>query len=205
MKLPELPTDNLYKFVALAGITLVLAAMLPFYYAHLQSMEAIKARGEFDGIERRLGVLRRQILAWGEREQETTQNARGDGVQDVDSEQARLLEDNAELMREVIELDTRARLNRYLSRVRLCGIAAGFLLLLVGGAMAWRGFYLWYERLQRPLDEILAKQCAREKRALEKLENGDASVEAVPDDGEKAGAEKSAMGVGEGEKARAAG
>ena len=46
MNIPELPTDNLYKFVALAGLFFIFSAFLPFLHSHYLQVDLINALGE---------------------------------------------------------------------------------------------------------------------------------------------------------------
>ena len=46
MKLPEIPTDNLYKFMALSGLTLVILSFLPNFHAYNLKVSLIRLDGE---------------------------------------------------------------------------------------------------------------------------------------------------------------
>ncbi len=46
MKYPELPTDSLYKFMALSGIAILLISLVPFYHAHKLHLEVICLGGD---------------------------------------------------------------------------------------------------------------------------------------------------------------
>ncbi len=52
MELPSLPTDNLYKFIALSGIALVIVSMLPFFHRYKLQVEIIRLEGDTDVLER---------------------------------------------------------------------------------------------------------------------------------------------------------
>ncbi|MCK4822713.1 hypothetical protein KA005_43520 [bacterium] len=52
MELPSLPTDNLYKFIALSGIALVIVSMLPFFHRYKLQVEIIRLEGDIDVLER---------------------------------------------------------------------------------------------------------------------------------------------------------
>ncbi len=54
MELPQLPTDNLYKFMALSGIILVAISLLPFLHAHELRLEIIRLEGD-------VSILRQQV------------------------------------------------------------------------------------------------------------------------------------------------
>lgn len=46
MKLPEIPTDNLYKFMAITGILLLIAPYLPIYLGWKAGAELARIKGE---------------------------------------------------------------------------------------------------------------------------------------------------------------
>lgn len=46
MKFPDLPTDNLYKFMALSGVVLFFLSFLPIFHAHKLDLESIDIIGE---------------------------------------------------------------------------------------------------------------------------------------------------------------
>lgn len=46
MKLPEIPTDNLYKFMAIAGLAMIVISLMPFFRMHDIGVEGIRLIGE---------------------------------------------------------------------------------------------------------------------------------------------------------------
>lgn len=54
MELPSLPTDNLYKFIALSGIALVIVSILPFFHRYKLQVEIIRLEGNIDVLERQV-------------------------------------------------------------------------------------------------------------------------------------------------------
>ncbi|MCK4252391.1 hypothetical protein KAX97_13160 [candidate division WOR-3 bacterium] len=51
MRFPQIPTDNLYKFMALSGITIIIVSLLPFYHGHRIRVEAIRLSGETEKLD----------------------------------------------------------------------------------------------------------------------------------------------------------
>jgi hypothetical protein len=51
MKLIDIPTDNLYKFMALSGLVLIAASYLPLYHGRLAGVDLAKAGGDKEIIE----------------------------------------------------------------------------------------------------------------------------------------------------------
>ncbi|MBW8039577.1 MAG: hypothetical protein FVQ85_06215 [Planctomycetes bacterium] len=46
MKFPEIPTDNLYKFMALSGIAIIIASFFPFYFQHKLHIQSLRLAGD---------------------------------------------------------------------------------------------------------------------------------------------------------------
>ncbi len=46
MKFPEIPTDNLYKFMATSGIVIIITSFVPLFYQHKLRMQYIQFSGE---------------------------------------------------------------------------------------------------------------------------------------------------------------
>jgi len=46
MKYPEIPTDNLYKFMALSGIAIIIASFFPFYFQHKLHIQSLRIAGD---------------------------------------------------------------------------------------------------------------------------------------------------------------
>jgi hypothetical protein len=46
MRFPEIPTDNLYKFMALSGVAILVLSLTPFYHAHRLYLESLRLSGD---------------------------------------------------------------------------------------------------------------------------------------------------------------
>jgi len=46
MKFPEIPTDNLYKFMAISGIVILVASFFPFFHRYRLRLQTINLAGE---------------------------------------------------------------------------------------------------------------------------------------------------------------
>ncbi len=46
MEFPEIPTDNLYKFMALSGVVILVLSLIPFYHAHRLYLDALHLSGD---------------------------------------------------------------------------------------------------------------------------------------------------------------
>lgn len=64
MKFPEIPTDNLYKFMAISGIVLLIASYLPYYHAYKMQVDLISLIGEHEimGLEEKWASEQLDVL-----------------------------------------------------------------------------------------------------------------------------------------------
>jgi len=77
MELPQLPTDNLYKFMALSGISIIAISLIPFLHAHKLMVEAIRLRGD-------INILGEQV-SWTTNDRKLLQDKIDILEQDVDN------------------------------------------------------------------------------------------------------------------------
>jgi hypothetical protein len=143
--LPSLPTDNLYKFMALSGVVLLLVA--PIFWAKFYISHSERTRAAIESLGYSLPppeyyFFRAKVL----------------GGESVTEEQRKLVEKFDSLRRESSRLDGEFLLYDRFSYVVT---SAAIFLGLLGLALTWFGFRLWYLRVQKPLDRILLKE-ARE-------------------------------------------
>ena len=155
MDLASLPTDNLYKFLALSGLTIILF----FTYLNVRYRSGLWARLD--------AVRRKQARINAEHEALETENeylkALGEAVKGGTPDQTRDVLSKRDILRErfgklkdlskTTEIDVAAILRiegqlRWLNRISLAAI-------VVGLAMASSGFALWYYRVQVYEDQEL--------------------------------------------------
>ncbi|MGN6280357.1 hypothetical protein [Frateuria sp.] len=141
MNLPTLPTDNLYKFMALAGIVLMLFSVV-YPFQRLQELEirAIDSRTQLAIVGQRVALLQFQVKAM-----EKDPAATDEKILALRSKSTDL---GIEALRGVGENKKNEAL---LSQLRLfAGIS---LFTSLGGlVLAIAGFLLWYLRIQKPSD-----------------------------------------------------
>jgi len=172
MKFPEIPTDNLYKFMALSGITIILASLLPCYLSYQIQIEAIRLSGKLEELKavsdyselrhKTLaatidGLLKVRARAEELKEQQNTEKI----LEELHAKQA----ENTEMLwkstlaaiqhkaqwKELLYLKRWYNLTRIISALAfVCGLI-----------LTIRGFQLWKEKLQIPQDLII-KQKAEE-------------------------------------------
>ena len=129
MNVPNLPTDNLYKFMAIAGIVIAAGGGLASYAAwqkadqdlFLLQIDVDRLKAEIQHADERELILPEIHVAQAEL------SARADRARDVSN--------------------------------RLTGLAiTSVLMILAGAGLALNGFRLWYTRLQVHHDELLRRQ-----------------------------------------------
>lgn len=162
------PTDNLYKFLALSGLALLLAAG----WAHIRvDLELFKIQRDAESM---IKVMTRELARHLATEFRTAAADVDSGkisdaasaMKRVDAILASPSPNEAEHIEQLATLAwERGRLLRTNDPERVLLRVAMLIGLLLGVA----GFVLWYQRVQQPLDEILQSQVreAREKGTLE--------------------------------------
>ncbi len=153
----SLPTDNLYKFLALSGVAIVLSTI---YFSYDRRSELLARQDQLSAEARLLKVDARFY-------QNRIQEYKASILRSGSIAAAGLGERVEELQANVLEIERRvakleangliaARLGREL---RMLYALTGFAL-IVGGALAAVGFRSWYVRLQRYQDAELRKEAA---------------------------------------------
>ena len=149
MSIPSLPTDNLYKFMALSGLVLLtLSAYYPAQrIAELQlkqvntSTEIALAKLEADEIGKELSYLEKQKSP----DQAVFETLKKRQLQSQQS---------------VVRIRGLAETQNVLLEQRFRLLVIGSIGLIAGSALSWYGFRLWYARVQRPMDAAVAKSVA---------------------------------------------
>lgn len=130
--IPNLPTDNLYKFAAVSGLFTMLASTLLLSY---DLSQLFNLQSTISGTQKNIDFL--QNLA------DASTKTRGD---EYHTEAIELQKNNTQLLEQYNYLK-----NSVIDRQRLLTWA-----LVAGGVSATLGFYFWYIKVQRPLDQTTA-------------------------------------------------
>lgn len=146
MNIPHFPTDNLYKFVAVAG--LILAGYCAFFaYQHVLDIKLQKARAETEEDIIRLEI--EQI----ERDVEKVNHKKEPSPDEIKEINARIRTAQVQKLRvmgkknEIDILTTQVLVHFF---VFWAGILGGL-------AMSGWGFTQWYYQIQKPHDELTRK------------------------------------------------
>ncbi len=172
MKFPEIPTDNLYKFMALSGIAVIFASFLPFYLFYNLNIKAIRLSGKLEELKavRDYSELRHKTLAATIdgllkvraraeelKEQQNTEKI----LEELHAKQA----ENTEMLWKsalaAIQHNAQWKELVYLKRCYKAALLIGMSALGFGIILTIRGFQFWKEKLQIPQDLII-KQKAEE-------------------------------------------
>lgn len=137
MKYPEIPTDNLYKFMTIIGLIIIGLSFIPMLYTgnvYLKNVSTLAAmEAEFS--------MKSEIL-------------------DSHTEELKKTEEFANQIKEqglaLIELETfRTRHNAYSDTVFKIGSHLTYFLWYLGLSLLLSGFFLWYIKLQKYNDIML--------------------------------------------------
>jgi Flp pilus assembly protein TadB len=164
LSLPSLPTDNLYKFVALSGIALIVFA----YYLTFSRMWSVQehiadAEESLQMLSAHTNMLQEKKQKWeqlvfeeGARSREGKSDTKSD--EETKAAEESLVHAKDDLAVEMVKLSVAAK------RVKneWIWLAAGgvmcVLAVVTGSLMAHWGFRNWYRRIQLPMDAQIRKQ-----------------------------------------------
>jgi hypothetical protein len=188
-ELPQLPTDNLYKFMALSGMAIILACLIPVYHLQKLRLDVIRLDGEADRLiaeanwissdiektQKHIDELNRHIAAL---EGLSTSDILGgsrvikekrDEASEVKAELMKLepkLSELNELKRKqtltMMNINSRTKEKAYLLSIIRIGFGASTIWFFAGLFLTCKGFHLWYKKLQVPQDKLLQKQAKGE-------------------------------------------
>jgi hypothetical protein len=147
MDFPSLPTDNLYKFLALSGLALILVSFVfPGNLINDLELKSVDAQTQINLLAFESSILERDVEAAGKKD-----SLPPDELVKLDERRQRL---KAKL------IETEGQKNRLAVLVRQVRLT--FNLFRIGGfaglAMSSVGFLLWYRRVQKPADLLARKQ-----------------------------------------------
>lgn len=142
--MPNFPTDNLYKFMSIFGLALLLYGLItPFFVLNTNLDKIEKVAVEAAELSARIELLPETL--------EVDPPKRGD------TKRAReLLEGTADLRAMHAGIGVKKDIVHRLNQQNLFVIVLSVLVSIVGLSLASAGFYLWYARVQKYEDMALA-------------------------------------------------
>ena len=147
MNYVPLPTDNLYKFIALSGLAIILVSL--FYPLRLVVDLELKAAGAMGQIQETTDLI------------EETERALSD-IEKSESPTAAQVNEAArkhKLARQSSNRDIPIGAELQVLRAQLDGIkSVSRIGIALGTIMTAFGFYFWYVRVQRPADRLASRQ-----------------------------------------------
>ena len=159
MQLPSLPTDNLYKFIALSGLVLLVTAIVV----------PVKIQDEIDKDFARLVLIQQvkidlAVLEWNQAGSPPKTLTTEEAIEKWRSSQKEKKEELQSRLRKLevsgadaeFEYYSAIRVRKRWRRIAYCIGAIGILLMCIG-------FRLWYVRLQKYQDKIIRRQAELDK------------------------------------------
>lgn len=168
MQFPNLPTDNLYKFIAISGLILIfLSTVLPAWTIHNMQLEQIEIEGEID-----LNIFKTKLL-----EEETKRMQKLDEYLEslsptryrklmksedkLSKELERTRETIMDLQNKNMQINIKNKKVKYfvdkITQMKLVFIIGNF----IGTMFTYYGFSLWYRRLQKYQDQIIKNEATK--------------------------------------------
>ncbi|SHO46819.1 hypothetical protein SAMN02745220_01651 [Desulfopila aestuarii DSM 18488] len=154
IKISELPipTDNLYKFIAISGlIILLLSIVLPLYWSNDLQSKAIELGTEIAVLQMKNDLLGEDVRKV-EKQLSTTENSNGVIGKETKQLHEKSKNDLRSIQFSTIEIKGKINLQEYyLKMLKKISIYA-FLGIVIGLILSIYGFKFWYIKLQQPLD-----------------------------------------------------
>lgn len=195
MKLLDIPTDNLYKFMAISGVLVFLSSFIPYIHFHNLNLSSIKLESEIillvkeaEWLESDTKQLRDEVselkLQTYELEKTIAKNRNGQDklstkikselddikikMNEINLKNLELMEKQREIERKNIEHKTKNQEHRYLSRLIKIEKTIASLIAILGLGLSIYGFSLWYKKLQHPQDVLMSKRLESDANRTER-------------------------------------
>ena len=151
MDLPTLPTDNLYKFLALGGLVLLVASFaFPLIRISDIQVKLIEARRDGELLKVETASFEKELDRVGQRPKVSSADAAWYRTRLLD---LRIKEIQWSSRQEQIDQLTK----ELLFAQSFLGLGCG-----IGTVLSAVGFALWYRRVQKPNDLLLKRQLEKE-------------------------------------------
>lgn len=159
MTFPSLPTDSLYKFLFIAGILLITVSVYLYGEHYIQSSDRLgNSSVKLLEIGRELDLLEIKTKSLKDSGKAASRNSIAINSDRIAATKIQM----ASLSNEVQSIERR---NNIFSL--LCSTA-----IIIGIVLMRKGYNLWYEKLQEPLDKITAIELKLKELELEERLKG---------------------------------
>ena len=149
MNLPALPTDNLYKFLALSGLVLfVISFVFPRSLVDELELKTVETQTEVNLLVREVSALNKDVDVAAAKP-----NLSDEALEKLSERRDQLNEKAIRLEGQKERQKTLLKQLRYAVDLSLFGSILGYLIAHVG-------FWLWYTRVQRLADLLARKQAS---------------------------------------------
>lgn len=176
MNIPNLPTDNLYKFVSITGVFLALVCFLAMEYRFSQQAEldtevilGIEALGHFMRGLDSVHQLPEEKHAHEKQNKSIKPDHDPLLSKRYEALEARVKNIDQEIMGLRKKSEIAENHSQRTQRIRPLLLVAG----LIGIALACIGFYLWYHRLQKYQDFLIKVQAVSAAEQINQVESED--------------------------------
>ena len=183
MNFPKIPTDNLYKFLSIIGIIILLISMIPKYLEFKFNGDFIKIECESEILDRKMEFFKSDVDLKKEelgndifkmrddyKEKNKTENVDNFNVfkdslvnyiMGFQNEFDGLTAKNQELTFLIIAHKYKLKEQLYYKGLIRYSKVLSFILIVFGVPLSSFGFFLWYKKLQVPIDKLLRNQANR--------------------------------------------
>ena len=156
MKPFEIPTDNLYKFLAISGLCLIIVgSTFPFRYAYETYKQVHQLSGEIGVMELEMKYLEEQTGSLEGKQDSLNPSTPAEHSPEINKENISLKGLSKELQIKILQLKNKNDLFLLQSKLARMFVFMGGLSTGTGFCLAFVGFYFWYHRLQKYQDKIV--------------------------------------------------
>jgi len=195
MKFPELPSDNLYKFIAFAGMTIIILSFVPLYYAHKLKLDTIDMKEKIENLEIQQKWLNQDIKQFVDDIRKLEEQALKEKMPEIQAKQREFLEANRKKENALIHIKSQVEKLDYLIKLHWKESVAGVIGSMVGFFLTILGFILWYTKLQKHQDEIIKKEAITKVETKAQGEEKLEAYEWVMIDAEKKAKKRSKLAI----------
>ncbi len=162
--LPNLPTDNLYKFLFIAGLSIILATVIIF----ITQYKTIREEQDKNSLE--IANLINEMEFSTEDMKETSENFKQKGIDDSEVknqiEQVKLKRREIKVRNDIMNLKIQKSQQDFCELIALFIVTC--LMVLIGIIMSVRAYFNWLYLVQKPMDEKLKLELEKLKSDLAK-------------------------------------